>query len=775
MATRTVANGGGNFNATGTWVEGAVPTAADAVVFTATSGQLTVNVASSCLSIDFTNYTNTITFNNTLTISGNVTLVAGFTQAGASGIIINANGTIRSNGVTWTKSFATSGTSVTLTLFDNWQINNSTCNLYATTTTLNGNTLNLTSLTLNNSTVTGTTNIVFNGSGTGVTGTYTGGGSAVITNNLTINTSGQLTITANLTYNTGTFTWTAGTVLMGSATTILNLTGSCILNLTSAVKWPYISINTSGTTTLNSDLYWTTSLTCTNAFTISGTGRITPSGSSASMTLINSAASTVYSNSQFASTLNILNFVYTATNTTGLTGLTLNINGNLTTNGGVALSNSGSQVNFVGTGTWSGTNQSQIQVPITINTLGTLTISGSVYFGGSVLTYTSGNVTTTGSTLISNVASVTTTFNTGSGTVPGTFINWNNISIVPQSLSTYVMSSNMTWSGLLQIGSLSTSAFSMSGSGKFVPSGSNANFTIIAATADYSYLFNSTVALKNLSLSDGTAGSSSQTLTFNGITFNLTGNLSWGFASITGTSTINMVGGIGSSVTCDGTSNSYPANGLKLNLTFNTAGTITLNTNFIYNTGTLTYTAGTVNATGANFYIGTSVTINTGSTVRFGNVYITSPLLTLATITLNSLLYVNGTITQQLSTSAVTPVFAGTAGFSTGTLTLASKGITFGSGLTYTIRTSFPYLGGLNQDSTYRFNTSTPGSPAYLTLNWGASCVVACLSFVDIDASGGRPIYVFTPVSISGSSVNVNILSNTKNIFKITDLLTVGS
>ena len=59
MATRTISNAGGNYNATGTWVEAAVPTSADDVVATATSGQLTVNVTSAARTVDFTNYTNT--------------------------------------------------------------------------------------------------------------------------------------------------------------------------------------------------------------------------------------------------------------------------------------------------------------------------------------------------------------------------------------------------------------------------------------------------------------------------------------------------------------------------------------------------------------------------------------------------------------------------------------------------------------------------------------------------------------------------------------------
>ena len=70
MATRTISNAGGNYNATGTWVEGVVPTSADDVVSTATSGQLTVNVTSAALSINLSNYNNTVTVNAAWTISG---------------------------------------------------------------------------------------------------------------------------------------------------------------------------------------------------------------------------------------------------------------------------------------------------------------------------------------------------------------------------------------------------------------------------------------------------------------------------------------------------------------------------------------------------------------------------------------------------------------------------------------------------------------------------------------------------------------------------------
>jgi len=61
VATRTISNAGGNWNSTGTWVEGAVPTAADDVVATGTSGAINITSTAACRSINLTNYTNTFT------------------------------------------------------------------------------------------------------------------------------------------------------------------------------------------------------------------------------------------------------------------------------------------------------------------------------------------------------------------------------------------------------------------------------------------------------------------------------------------------------------------------------------------------------------------------------------------------------------------------------------------------------------------------------------------------------------------------------------------
>lgn len=92
MAQRTIAAGGGNWNSTATWVEGAIPTSSDHVVGNATSGQLTINVSATIQYLDLTNYSNTITFTGDLTIglaSGSTIFGVSMLFSGAGQIICN--------------------------------------------------------------------------------------------------------------------------------------------------------------------------------------------------------------------------------------------------------------------------------------------------------------------------------------------------------------------------------------------------------------------------------------------------------------------------------------------------------------------------------------------------------------------------------------------------------------------------------------------------------------------------------------------------------------
>lgn len=103
MATRTIANAGGNWNTAATWVETAVPTSADDVVATATSGALTLDNNGACRSIDFTNYVSTFTMNNSA-----YTLSIGDASGGAFRFVAGMTVTIGTD-ASGLKFMATSG------------------------------------------------------------------------------------------------------------------------------------------------------------------------------------------------------------------------------------------------------------------------------------------------------------------------------------------------------------------------------------------------------------------------------------------------------------------------------------------------------------------------------------------------------------------------------------------------------------------------------------------------------------------------------------------
>ena len=108
MATRTIKSTGGNWSAAGTWVEGAVPTAADDVVATATSGNLVLNTTGLvCRSLDLNLYTATLSGTNGLTI--------GDATAGAGNVAVRLGASMtRTSTGTWTLA-STSATQQTIT------------------------------------------------------------------------------------------------------------------------------------------------------------------------------------------------------------------------------------------------------------------------------------------------------------------------------------------------------------------------------------------------------------------------------------------------------------------------------------------------------------------------------------------------------------------------------------------------------------------------------------------------------------------------------------
>lgn len=558
MATRTVSNAGGNWNATATWVGGVVPVANDDIAFTATSGNLTVNVATANLiGVNFTNYVGTITFNNVINTSGVLNLgTGGYTQAGASGIIVNGTTTLTSGGVTWSRTLTFTGTSITYTFVGNWTSTGNITLSGTTASTFTGNTLNIgANLTqTTTATISGTTAFVFNG-----TGTWSNSSTGVLRNNTTVNTAGTLTMSGNLYYNTGTFTYTAGTVTTTGST--LNVAAATTFN-TGTFAWNnFTTTGTTYTITRSSNLNITGTLTLNHTGTLSFSGAFTfnPTGD-----LIVTQGTTTIPN-----TLNVTNF--TINGSPILNTNTINISGNLTTTATGICSGTTSLV-LTGTGTWNNTSTGTIRNNLNINAgANTITVSGNVRYDTGTLTYTSGTVSTTGSLLI---IGANTTLNTNG-------IIWNDIS--GQGTTQITLGSNLTLTGTLDVRNTGSSLSFILGGNTLVSA--NANLSLGTACT-FTLPANQTFKSLLVSATSGTLNSNSLT-----ITENLTINTSLG-----GTTNI-IYGGTG---TWTASSNSIISN----NFTINTAGTLTISGNVYKGGGTFTYTAGTVIDTGATIYIG---------------------------------------------------------------------------------------------------------------------------------------------------------------------------
>lgn len=341
-ATRTIANGGGNYNSTSTWVEGAVPTSADDVVATSTSGKLVVNVSSAAKTLILTNYTDSLILNTNLSVSGTVTLASGMKYAGNGSLICLTTATLTSNGIIISGGLQLNGTSQTYTLADNWTVNGLLTCAGTTATTINGNMLTCnggyTQTTV--ATVSGTTNFVLGG------GTWTSTtASNVLRNNLTF--AGDVSLASNVAYNTGTLTYTSGTITTAASTL------TCVLGTTFNCKpigWSNIVLGGVSQTYILSD-------------TLDVNGLLNCNGSTA----------------------------------TTVNGYVLKLGGGYAQS--VASLSGTTKFVFDGKGTWSGSSTAALRSDVVIGLSDTLAIGPNIAYNTGTFTYISGVVKTTGSTL----------------------------------------------------------------------------------------------------------------------------------------------------------------------------------------------------------------------------------------------------------------------------------------------------------------------------------------------------------------------------------------
>lgn len=395
MPLRTVSNTGGNWSATTAWVGGVVPIAGDTVDFTATSGNLTVNVITANLAgIDFTNYTATITFNNLLNTSGTVNLgTGGFTIAGAN--FLNINGTATLGGTTqWSGGLRFNGQNITITLLNDITSTgtvrfSSTNSTLANPLVINGFNINIKGnfdvVATANGLTTGTTVLQVNG--TSGTSTIAGSANLFFGLSIVINSTNNINMSTHMLFRDATFTYiTSNSITWPTTRFVIN---SATMNVDTTI--PSLEIQTSTIT-------FTNNLVCYDLF-INGAPTFVTGGF-----LLNVINDLILQDV----TLSIPNDLYVTNLITiirptqsVINGFTIYVSGNLTNGCQGALFGTTAIV-LTGTGTWihnHPTGAGSLQNNLTINTTGTITISGLIRYNTGTLTYISGNIKTKGSTL----------------------------------------------------------------------------------------------------------------------------------------------------------------------------------------------------------------------------------------------------------------------------------------------------------------------------------------------------------------------------------------
>jgi len=285
MAVKTVSNAGGNWNSAATWSPSGVPsTTADNVVFTSTSGPLTISATATIENINFSNYQNTVTFNWPLQVTGAFNLgTESYTMSFDS--TLDASGrprgrirhtdtaTITTNNRPWQTPWQFYGTTETVTLSGNLILEQNFYLSHTGTLTLSGG-----SIVTKKNVIADSTAGITTGAATfsmepinSATWSSTGGS---IRNNLLLNpATGSYLFLGDDVYYGGRKLTTINNRI-GQTNSVLHIESSCTLD-TSNIYWNNILIdNASVTLNLASDLYIKRNLKIANN-TISFTGNPT--------------------------------------------------------------------------------------------------------------------------------------------------------------------------------------------------------------------------------------------------------------------------------------------------------------------------------------------------------------------------------------------------------------------------------------------------------------------------------------------------------------------
>lgn len=417
-ATRTISTTGGSYNSTSTWVEGVVPTSADDVVSTDSSGALIVNVASAAKTLNLLGYRDSLILNANLTVAGSITLDTGMTYVGSATLICSASGTLTSKGKTITGDLQLIGTSQTFTLADNWVLNGALKVGGTTSVTLNGTGYTISAAGLSLLTAckmqgAATAGIIITG---GTWSQSNSGNINTIRNDITL--AGNVTVSGTVYFGTDqmagtgnlpTLTYSSGTITTtGSTLFLISYTSNTEIN-TNGMSWN--NVVTQGQT----GHYFNSNMDVKGNFTYSYMG-------------LSGQSQWLYNNKITV-------------------GKDLIGNYDLITSGST-------KIEMVGKGKWyCNTSNSYLQLDLIFNTSDTIIVQGSVNYGAnsnggtrtSTLTYTSGTIITSGSTLTVG----TSCCNEFADCVLNCAgITWNNISI---GRTTYVLGGYVTLAADLNV------------------------------------------------------------------------------------------------------------------------------------------------------------------------------------------------------------------------------------------------------------------------------------------------------------------------------------
>jgi fibronectin-binding autotransporter adhesin len=331
MATRTISAAGGTraWSDLLSWTEAAVPTAADDVVATALSGNLTIDGTSGspslCRSADFTGYVGTLTQGSGATLNigdasgGSLIIVAGMTYSPNTGGVINFVSTTTGNTIT------PAGKTLPQLVFNGsggaWSISAAlSCRSIITTV----------------GTVTATSTIATS--------------STMAINGGTLNLGGNVTLASSLTVAGGalsgaayTLSCSSGSYSSGSA----NLLGLTMTN-TATISGAAITLGASGGTiaaiacsagslTTSGPLVMTTSVSVTSTGSLDATGQSISGGSQLTM----SSSGTL----SFAS--------FSGSAAISITAGTTTVTGNVSSGTSITFSGSTARTINMGSGTWT--------------------------------------------------------------------------------------------------------------------------------------------------------------------------------------------------------------------------------------------------------------------------------------------------------------------------------------------------------------------------------------------------------------------------------------